>query len=319
MGSMVLELREHTATAITVRGATKSYGDIQAVRGVDLVVAPGETVALLGPNGAGKSTTIDMILGLTRPDAGTVSIFGASPQAAVQQGWVGGMLQTGSPLDHLKVRELVTLMASYYPNPLDVDDVLAQTGVAEFAGQWTNRLSGGQAQRVRFASALVGNPDLLILDEPTAAIDVEGRRQFWAAMRSVAARGKTVIFATHYLEEADAYADRIVLMAHGRIVADGPATEIKANVGRRTVRATLTDGDVASLQALPGVLTAKRQGITVTLSCSDADAATRALLRTFPGVRNLEVHGSSLEDAFFDLTVDGPLNNHDNSNDEVHR
>ena len=298
---------------------TKSYGDIQAVRGVDLVVAPGETVALLGPNGAGKSTTIDMILGLTRPDAGTVSIFGSSAARRRSTGWVGGMLQTGSPLDHLKVRELVTLMASYYPNPLDVDDVLAQTGVADFAGQWTNRLSGGQAQRVRFASALVGNPDLLILDEPTAAIDVEGRRQFWAAMRSAAAHGKTVIFATHYLEEADTYADRIVVMAHGRIVADGPATEIKANVGRRTVRATLTDGDVASLQALPGVLTAERHGITVTLSCSDADAATRALLQTFPGVRNLEVHGSSLEDAFFDLTVDEPPTNQDNSNDEVHR
>ena len=318
MGTMVLEQLEHTTTAITVRGVTKSYGDIQAVRGVDLKVAPGETVALLGPNGAGKTTTIDMILGLIRPDAGAVSIFGASPRSAVQQGWVGGMLQSGSPLDQLKVRELVTLMASYYPKPLDVDDVLAQTGVAEFAGQWTNRLSGGQAKRVRFAVALVGNPDLLILDEPTALIDVEGRRQFWAAMRDVTACGKTVIFSTHYLEEADTYADRIVLMAHGQIVADGPATEIKASVGRRTVRATLPDVEVASLQALPGVLSARRQGITVTLSCSDADAATNALLRTFPGARDLEVHGSSLEDAFLDLTADQPLN-HDTTNDEVNR
>ncbi len=319
MGAMVSEELEHTVAAITTTGVTKSYGEVLAVRGVDLVVAPGETVALLGPNGAGKTTTIDMILGLTRPDAGTVSIFGATPHAAVQRGWVGGMLQTGSPLDHLKVRELVTLMASYYPNPLDLDDVLSQTGVAEFADQWTNRLSGGQAQRVRFATALVANPDLLILDEPTAAIDVEGRRQFWATMGGVAAEGKTVIFATHYLEEADTNADRIVLMAHGQIVADGAATEIKANVGRRTVRATLPDIEVALLQRLPGVLSAKRHGITVTLSCSDADAATNALLRTFPGVRDLEVHGSSLEDAFFDLTIDRPPDNHHNMNDEVIR
>ncbi len=319
MSVMVIEQLQHTATAVKVSGVTKSYGEIQAVRGVDLVIAPGETVAILGPNGAGKTTTIDKILGLTRPDAGTVSIFGATPRSAVQRGWVGGMLQAGSPMDHLKVRELVSLVASYYPNPLDVDDVLAQTGVAEFAGQWTNRLSGGQAQRVRFATALVGNPDLLILDEATAAIDVEGRRRFWAAMRGVAAQGKTVIFATHYLEEADTYADRIVLMAHGQIVADGPVTQIKANVGRRTVRFTLLDIDVASLQALPGVLSAKRQGNTVTLSCSDADAATSALLRTFPAVRDLEVHGSSLDDAFFDLTVDVPRDNHDNTRDEVNR
>ena len=319
MSVMVIEQLEHTATAVAVSGVTKSYGEIQAVRGIDFMVAPGETVAILGPNGAGKTTMIDMILGLTRPDAGTVSIFGGTPQSAVQQGWVGGMLQTGSPLDHLKVRELVTLMASYYPNPLEIDDVLAKTGVAQFAGRWTNRLSGGQAQRVRFAAALVGNPDVLILDEPTAAIDVEGRRQFWGAMRGVAAQGKTVIFATHYLEEADTYADRIVLMAHGQIVADGPATEIKANVGRRTVRATLPGIELASLQALPGVLSARRQGITVTLSCSDADAATGALLRTFPQVRDLEVHGGSLEDAFFDLTVGQPRHNHDNTKDEINQ
>jgi ABC-2 type transport system ATP-binding protein len=303
MSVMVIEQLAHTRPAVAVSGVTKSYGAVPAVRGVNLGVAPGETVAILGPNGAGKTTTIDMILGLIRPDAGTVSIFGATPQIAVHQGWVGGMLQTGSPLDHLRVRELVALVASYYPNPLDVDDVLVHTGLAECARQWTNRLSGGEAQRVRFATALVGNPDLLILDEPTAAIDVEGRRQFWAAIRGFSAEGKTVIFATHYLEEADSYADRAVLMAHGRIVADGPVTEIKAHVGRRTVRATLPAVEVAPLLALPGVLKAERHGDTITLSCSDADAATAALLRTFPAARDLEVHGSSLEDAFVDLTV----------------
>jgi ABC-2 type transport system ATP-binding protein len=281
----------------------KSYGAVRAVRHLDLVIAPGETVALLGPNGAGKTTTIDMMLGLTKPDKGTVSIFGTPPAAARQAGRVGAMLQTGSPLDHLRVREIVTLMASYYPHPLPVDEVLLLTGAAEFAGQWTTRLSGGQAQRVRFAAALIGDPDLLLLDEPTAGIDVEGRRTFWQAMRAVTEQGKTVVFATHYLEEADAYADRIVLIARGQVVADGPATEIKAQAGSRTIRATLPRADIGALAALPGVRSARRHGDGVMLSCSDSDAALVALLRTFPAARDIEVRGGSLEDAFIELTA----------------
>ncbi len=288
--------------AIVLSRLAKSYGAVRAVRDIDLVIAPGETVALLGPNGAGKSTTIDMVLGLAKPDRGTVSIFGAPAAAARQAGWVGAMLQTGSPLDHLRVREIVTLMASYYPHPLPVSDVLRMTGAAEFARQWTTKLSGGQEQRVRFAAALVGNPDLLLLDEPTASIDVEGRRAFWQAMRAVAEQGKTVVFATHYLEEADAHADRIVLMAHGRIVADGPATEIKAQAGTRTIRATLPGGDLVVLGSLPGVRSADRHGEAVVLSCTDSDAALAALLRTFPGARDIEATGGSLEEAFLELT-----------------
>jgi ABC-2 type transport system ATP-binding protein len=289
---------------IALSRLAKSYGAVRAVRGIDLAIAPGETVALLGPNGAGKTTTIEMLLGLTRPDHGTVSIFGKTPAAAVQAGWVGAMLQTGSPLDHLRVRELVSLMASYYPHPLPVDDVLRLTGADEFARQWTTKLSGGQAQRVRFAAALVGDPDLLLLDEPTAAIDVEGRRVFWHTMRAVAGQGKTVLFATHYLEEADAYADRIVLLARGQIVADGPATEIKAQAVVRTIRATLPGVDVAVLGSLPGVRSAERHGDAVVLSCSDADVALPALLQAYPGARDIEVSGGSLEEAFLELTAD---------------
>jgi ABC-2 type transport system ATP-binding protein len=287
---------------IELSKVTKSYGSIRAVDGIDLAVAPGETVALLGPNGAGKTTTIDMIFGLARPDSGTVSVFGASPTEAVRSGWVGGTLQDGSPPDQLKVRELITLVASYYPHPLGVDDVLAQTGIADLAGRWASKLSGGQAQRVRFAAALVGDPDLLVLDEPTSGIDVEGRIEFWQAMRAVAERGKTILFATHYLEEADANADRIVLMARGRIVADGPGTEIKAKVGSRSIRATLPVADLAELSTLPGVLSAERHGETITLSCSDTDAALSALLSSFPGTRDVEVRGASLEEAFLELT-----------------
>jgi ABC-2 type transport system ATP-binding protein len=286
-------------------GLAKSYGPVRAVRGVDLVIAPGETVALLGPNGAGKTTTIDMMLGLTRPDEGRVSIFGVPPATAVRDGYVGAMLQTGSPLDHLRVRELIALMASYYPHPLPVDDVLRITGADGFAGQWTTKLSGGQAQRVRFAAALAGDPDLLLLDEPTAGIDVEGRRDFWHAMRAVTERGKTVVFATHYLEEADAYADRIVLIARGEIVADGPATEIKAQAGARSIRATLPGVDVEALSALPGVRSVQRHGDGVLLSCTDSDAALVALLAAFPGARDIEVTGGSLEEAFLELTAAG--------------
>ena len=289
---------------IVLSQLSKSYGAARAVRSLDLAIAPGETVALLGPNGAGKTTTIDMMLGLTRPDHGTISVFGVPPAKAVQAGWVGGMLQTGSPLDHLRVRELIALTASYYPAPLGVDDVLRLTGAGAFAGQWTTKLSGGQAQRVRFAAALVGDPDLLLLDEPTAGIDVEGRRDFWQLMRDIAGQGKTVIFATHYLEEADAYADRIVLIARGQVVADGPATEIKAQAASRTIRGTLPDADTAALRALPGVLGAERHGAAVILSCSDADAALRALLGAFPGIRDVEVRGGSLEEAFMELTAD---------------
>jgi ABC-2 type transport system ATP-binding protein len=289
---------------IVLSGLCKSYGEVRAVRSIDLAIAAGETVALLGPNGAGKTTTVDMMVGLTRPDRGTVSVFGRPPAEAVRAGWIGGMMQTGSPPDLLRVRELVALMASYYPHPLDIGEVLRLTGTAEFAERWTTRLSGGQTQRVRFAAALVGDPDLLVLDEPTAGIDVQGRHEFWEAMRGVAERGKTVVFATHYLEEADAYADRIVLIARGQIVADGPPTEIRAHTGLRTIRATLPDVEAASLKALPGVVGAERHGEGVTLSCTDADAAAKALFAAFPGVRDVEVRAGSLEEAFLELTAD---------------
>jgi len=288
---------------IRAAGLTKSFGSVRAVRGIDLEIAPGETVAFLGPNGAGKTTTIDMLLGLTRPDTGTVGIFGASPAAAVRSGWVGGMLQNGSPPDHLRVREFVSLMASYYPHPRRVEDVLQITGVSDLAERWTTKLSGGQAQRVRFATALVANSDLLVLDEPTSGIDVEGRHEFWEVMRGVAAEGKTIVFATHYLEEADAFADRIVLIARGSIVADGSVTEIKAKAGSRTVRATLPGVDVASLGALPGVVGAERHGDAVVLSCTDADAVLARLFATFPEVRDVEASGGSLEEAFLELTA----------------
>jgi len=287
---------------IQIAGLAKSYGDVRAVRGIDVSIAPGETVALLGPNGAGKSTTIDMVLGLLDPDAGSVTVFGATPRDAVDRGSVGAMLQVGTLLRDLTARELVTMMASLYPRPLPVEDVLGMTGVSSFADQRTQKLSGGQTQRVRFAVALVSNPELLVLDEPTAALDVEGRHAFWSTMREFVASGRTVLFATHYLEEADAFADRVVLMAHGTVVADGPPNEVKAMVGTRTIRATLPDVTAEELERLPGVNSAARRGEAVELSCADSDRALRALLDTYPAARDIEVAGAALEDAFLRLT-----------------
>jgi ABC-2 type transport system ATP-binding protein len=294
--------------AVSLQGIEKSFrsptGPVHAVRGVDVAIAPGEVVALLGPNGAGKSTTIDVLLGLTKADSGSVALFGRPPATAIEEGLIGAMLQTGSLLRDLTVREIVTVIASLYRDPVDVDEVLAQVGIGALAKRRTQKLSGGETQRVRFAIALVTNPSLLVLDEPTAAMDVEARHSFWTTMREFAARGKTVLFATHYLEEADAYADRAVLMARGRVVIDGPTTEIKAMVGVRTIRATLPGADLAALARLPGVTSADARGEAVVLRCADSDAAVRALLQAYPEARDLEITGAGFEEAFIELTRD---------------
>jgi ABC-2 type transport system ATP-binding protein len=291
---------------IVASGLRKTYrtsnGPIEAVRGIDVEIEPGETVALLGPNGAGKSTTLDMLLGLTAPDSGTVTLFGSKPEDAVDRGAVGAMLQSGALIRDLTVRELVAQMASLYPEPLDVGETLELVGIADIAGQRTQKLSGGQSQRVRFALALVANAELLVLDEPTVGMDVQSRHAFWETMRGAAAHGRTVLFATHYLEEADAYADRAVLMASGRIVADGPTTEIKSMVGTRTIRATLPDVPVEELERLPGVSRAERRGESVALSCTDSDAAIRALVDRYGQARDIEIRGAGLEEAFLELT-----------------
>jgi len=295
------------AAGIELRGMCKSFRaggrTVEAVCDLDVAVAPGETVALLGPNGAGKSTTIEMLLGLLPPDRGSVSVFGRPPARAIAEGAVGAMLQTGGLISDLTVRELLTMFASLYPRPLPLAEVLELTGTERLASRLTQQLSGGETQRVRFALALVANPELLVLDEPTVAMDVEARREFWQAMRALAASGKTILFATHYLEEADAYADRALLLARGRLVADGPTSEIKAMVGGRTIRATLPGVPAEALGRLEGVTRAERRGEAIVLVCTDSDAAIRALLATFPAARDIEIRGAGLEEAFLRLTA----------------
>jgi ABC-2 type transport system ATP-binding protein len=291
---------------VVLEGLVKTWrgpsGPIRAVDGIDVGIARGETVALLGPNGAGKSTTIDLLLGLARPDAGAVSVFGRPPAAAVDGGLVGAMLQTGQLIRDLSVRELVAMFASLYPRPLGVDEAIELAGLEPIADQRTQKLSGGETQRTRFALALVTDPELLVLDEPTVAMDVESRHAFWSAMRELSSRGKTILFATHYLDEADTNADRIVVMAHGRVVVDGPPTAVKATVGTRTIRATLPGVSQDELASLPGVNGASLHGEAVTLVCGDSDGALRALLARYPEARDVEVAGAGLEEAFLELT-----------------
>ncbi len=289
--------------AIDLRAIRKNFGAVQAVRGVDLAIAPGEIVALLGPNGAGKTSTIDMVLGLSAPTSGQVTVYGMTPRKAIERGLVSAVLQTGGLLKDLTVTETVQYTASLFATANPVRDVLHRAGIAAIADRKVAQCSGGEQQRLRFAMALLPDPDLLILDEPTTGMDVEGRRAFWAAIRQDAARGRTVLFATHYLEEADAYADRIVLLRQGTVVADGTASEIKALAAGRTVRATLADAREADLLAIPGADSVEIRGDTVLIHASDSDAVARHLLTSTPA-RDLEVTARGIEDAFIALTGD---------------
>ena len=287
--------------AVDLTAVTKDFGSVHAVRGVDLHIEQGEVVAFLGPNGAGKTTTIDMVLGLSQPTSGTVQVLGHEPRQAIARGLVSAVMQTGGLLKDLTVRDTLRYTASLFAESAPVDEVLATAGVAEIADRKVGKCSGGEQQRLRFAMALLSDPALLVLDEPTTGMDVEGRRSFWDAIRKDAERGRTVLFATHYLEEADRYADRVVLVSHGRIVADGTGSEIKALTSGRTVRATLPHADEATLRALPGVDSVDIQSEQVFLSTKDSDAVARWLL-TETDARDLEITSSGLEDAFISLT-----------------
>ncbi|MFG2502534.1 ABC transporter ATP-binding protein [Streptomyces sp. NPDC048441] len=293
-------------TAVSFDQVTKSYGDVRAVDALTLDLHPGETVALLGPNGAGKSSALDLLLGLRRPDSGTVRVFGGSPREAITSGRVGAMLQSGGLMEEVTVRELVRLACALHPRPHRVNDVLAAAGITPLADRKVNKLSGGQEQRVRFALATAGANDLIVLDEPTTGMDVTVRQAFWATMREQAEQGRTVLFATHYLEEADAIADRVLVLHRGRILADGTAAEIKAKAGARKISfdlETLDEVRTQELRALPFLTSVDVSGHTVRLQSTDADATVHALygLGVYP--RNLEVAGLGLEQAFVAITA----------------
>ena len=289
--------------AVDLRNLTKRFGSVTAVNDLTLQIDSGEIVAFLGPNGAGKTTTIDMLLGLSRPDAGTVHVYGSTPDDAIARGEVSAVMQNGGLLKDFTVAETVAYTASLYAHARPVSEVLERAGISAIADRRVAKCSGGEQQRLRFAMALLSDPRLLILDEPTTGMDVEGRREFWTAIREDAEQGRTVMFATHYLDEADAYADRIVLIRQGVVVADGTTAEIKNLASGRMVRATLPDADEASLLSLSGVTSVERRGDTVLVQCSNSDVVARHLL-TATSARDLEISSKNLEAAFVALTAD---------------
>jgi ABC-2 type transport system ATP-binding protein len=286
--------------ALDITGLTVRYGDTLAVDGLDLAVPAGQTVALLGPNGAGKSTTVNAVLGLLRPDAGLIRVLDRAPSDAIRAGGVGAMLQHGGLPSEARVGEVIDLVRQSFPSSWPLDDLVATAGIDGLLTRPVDALSGGQRQRVLLALALAGKPPLLLLDEPTSAMDVEGRRAFWTTMRGLAGRGHTVVFATHHLAEADAVADRVVVIAGGRVIADGSAAQLKA--GAATRRISFTAEGERQFDALPAVRASSRQGSTVTLTTADAEATLRALLAGGAPLPDLEVRGASLEDAVLTLT-----------------
>ena len=289
-----------SAPALDVSGLTVRYGDTLAVDGLDLTIPTGQTVALLGPNGAGKSTVINAVLGLLHPAAGSVSVLGRRPHDAVRAGCVGAMLQHGGLPTEAKVGEVLNLVRRSFPQSWPLDDLVVTAGIDGLLGRDVAALSGGQRQRVLLALALAGAPPLLLLDEPTSAMDIEGRRGFWTTMRGLAGRGHTVVFATHHLDEADAVADRVVVIAGGRIVADGSTAEVKAGVSGRTI--SFRPPVDRRLDGLPAVTAVERQNGTVTLTTADPEATLRALLADGGRLPDLEVRGASLEQAVLALT-----------------
>ena len=300
----------HGATpVVSFENVSKQYGRLRAVDGLTLDLRAGETVALLGPNGAGKSTSLDMLLALRKPTSGRIRMFGDDPYTGVKSGRVGAMLQSGGLMPEVTVRELVELITKLHPNPEPVATTLKRAGIAQFADQRVDRLSGGQTQRVRFALAICGKSELIVLDEPTAAMDVETRRLFWNSMKEEVAAGRTLLFATHYLEEADQAADRILVINRGRLLADGTPAEIKARAGARRLSFRLDKVDEPFLLGLPGLVNLEVRHDVVQIQSSDSDATLYAVIDAGYRPREIEVTSLGLEQAFLAITAEDDRTN----------
>jgi ABC-2 type transport system ATP-binding protein len=295
----------------SLEGVSKNYGEVRALRNVNFTVSAGEVVALLGPNGAGKTTAVKLLLGLLQPNSGRVRVFDGNPTNPENRMLTGAMLQVGKVPETLRVREHIELFSSYYPAPLPLQEVLAAAGLEKLRDRKFGDLSGGQRQRTLFALAICGNPDLLFLDEPTVGLDVEARRALWEEIRRLVERGKTVLLTTHYLEEADALADRIAVINQGEIIAEGTPAEIKSQTSGKRIRC-ITSLTLPALLQIPSVTDVKRDREAVEIHTREAESVVRVLLARDPMLSGLEISSAGLEEAFLSLTRD----NGENSNHE---
>ncbi|MEN7342678.1 MAG: ABC transporter ATP-binding protein [Pseudomonadota bacterium] len=291
--------------AIELQSLVKQFGDTRALDGVNLSVKRGGIFALLGRNGAGKSTAIHCALGLVKPDSGTATVLGNPAGSIAARRQIGVMLQEAHLPDNLTGREHLALFASYFPKPADLNALIDITGIGDFADKLYKKLSGGQKRRVQFAVSLVGQPDLLFLDEPTTGLDKDAREAVWNSIRTLAADGRTVVLTTHYLEEADALADRICIVNNGRVIAEDNADAIRQQVGGSLIRCQ-SELALADARSLPAVREGQRQGRWLTLLSDDANATLRSLLTEDPSMTDLTVNKPSLEEAFTALTNQHP-------------
>jgi len=312
---MIATLKETSSTqsaaavpvVASLEGVSKNYGEVRALRGVNFRVRAGEVVALLGPNGAGKTTAVKLLLGLLQPNSGKVRVLGGDPTNPENRMRTGAMLQVGRVPETLRVREHIDLFSSYYQNPMPAAAVLAAAGLENLSERKFGDLSGGQRQRVLFALAICGNPDLLFLDEPTAGLDVEARRMLWEQIRQLVGRGKTVLLTTHYLQEADALADRVAVINKGEIIAEGSPSDIKAQTAGKRIRC-ITSLTIDSLRQIPGVTEVKEDREAVELHTPEAEPVLRELLARDANLSGLEVSAAGLEEAFLALTQDSSKN-----------
>ena len=288
-------------TVAEMAGASKSFGSVRALVDFNFQVRVGELTALLGPNGAGKTTAIKLLLGLARPTSGQISVFGSDPSDIATRARVGAVLQVGRVPETLRVAEHIDLFSSYYPNPLAMSETLAIAGLADLRDRKFGDLSGGQKQRVLFALAICGNPDLLFLDEPTVGLDVEARHLLWQEIRNLLGRGKTVVLTTHYLEEADALADRVAVINKGSIIAEGTPAEIKSRTAGKKIRC-VTHLSTAVIRGIKGVIDAQADREAMVIQSNDPESVLRGLLSLDLEISGIEVTSAGLEDAFLALT-----------------
>jgi len=300
---VVIRPRDPKIVVASLNHVTKTYGRIEALKNVDLAIRQGELLALLGPNGAGKTTAVKLLLGLAKPTAGSVNVFGGDPVDAGVRTRTGAMLQVAKVPETLRVREHIDLFSSYYPAPMPLSETLAIAGLEPIANRKFGELSGGQRQRVLFALAICGNPDLLFLDEPTVGLDVEARRLLWDQIRKLLAKGKTILLTTHYLQEADALATRVIVINRGAIIAEGTPSEIKAQTAGKQIRC-ITSLSIEAVRRMHGVLEVRQDREALEIKATEAEPVLRELLDGDRSISGIEVASAGLEEAFLALTTE---------------